>query len=130
MESVHPSHARPYVEVQHQETDDAETEHEHVLRVPVHAFFLTRHRVAVVTACRTVLNRQIQRVAEMHHYEEGQTERADEGIPVSSQQMTNRVVSLLREHHGQVHTAVEKQEEDQREASQAHDELTADRRVF
>ena len=124
-------HLKPeIVEVQAEETEYAEAQHEHVLRFPFHAFFLTRHRITVVTTSRTVLDGQIKRVAEMHQYQESQTKGTDEGIPVSSQQMTNHVVSLLRENHSQVHTAMEQEEKHQRQACQAHNELTADRRVF
>ena len=52
----------------------------------------------------------------MEHYQEGQTQGTDERIPVSAQQVADRVVSFLREDHGKVHTAMENQEEHQRKA--------------
>ena len=76
-------HLKPeVVEVQAEETENAETENEHVLRLPIHAFFLTCYGITVVTARCTVLDRQVERVAEMHQHQKGQTKCADEGIPV------------------------------------------------
>ena len=118
------------VEVQTDETEDDKAEDEHVLTLPGHSFFLVGYRIAVVTTCCTVLDGQIQTIAEMHQYEERNTERTDNCVPVSAEKTADGVVSFLAEHQRKVHAAVEKQEENQRCSTKRHDELTANRRIF
>ena len=103
-------HVIPEVEqVKQQAEQDDETQHEHVLRSPLHLFRLYGNGVALTTTCTTVLCREDKSINDVSHSQGCQTQRSHDGIPVGTQQFTNRVISLSREENRNVHTAVERQ---------------------
>ena len=72
------------VEVQQQEADNDDTQHEHVLRLPVHAFLTCLDGVAVIAACAVVEDGEVERVAEVHEHTQCQHAGTDECVPVGT----------------------------------------------
>ena len=122
-------HLSPEVEeVQDDPQDDDDTKSHHVLRSPFDALWLIDDSIAVITARLTILKRQDEGVDDVDEEETCQPDRSDQGIPVSSEELTHGVVGFFREECHEVHRHVEGQEQDKREARDTHHQLTPDRR--
>jgi small GTP-binding protein len=103
---------------------DDEAEDEHVLTLPGHAVLFAAHLITVIAAGGTVLNRQIESVAEMHQHQKRYSQRTDDGVPVSAEQTADCVVSLFAEHQREVHTTMKKHEQHKCRSTEGHNELT------
>jgi hypothetical protein len=110
-------HLSPEVEeVQEDPEDDDDTESHHVLRRPLDPLRLVDDIIAVVTASLAILKRQDEGIDDVDDEEDCQPHRSDQGIPVSSEELTHGVVGFFREERHKVHRHVEGQEQDKREA--------------
>ena len=56
------------VQVEQQESDNDDTQNEHVLRLPIHTFLTCLDGVTVVSACAIIKHCEVDCVAEMHQY--------------------------------------------------------------
>ena len=117
------------VEVKHNETEYADTEHQHVLRFPIYPFALCCNGIPVVAARMAVLDGEPDGIGKVNDHEHCEPHGSHEGIPVGTEHLANPVVGVFREDERKVHASVEEQEENQCEAGNTHYELTADGRV-
>lgn len=114
------------VEVEHNETEHADAQHEHVLRLPVNAFLTRLDGITVVAARVAVLDGEPDGIREVDEHQQGKPEGTDDGIPVGAEHAANPVVGILGEDECEVHRTMKQEKKYQCEAGNTHDELTAD----
>lgn len=84
-------------EVKQQTENDDDTEHQHVLASPLYLLWLCCYLVTLVTASTTVLCCQDESVNDVTNCQSCQTQSCNYGVPVSTQQFADCVVSFSRE---------------------------------
>ena len=97
-------------EVKQQTENDDDTEHQHVLASPLYFLWLCCYLVTLVTASTTVLCCQDESVNDVTNCQSCQTQSCNYGVPVSTQQLADCVVSFSREKRNHIHATVECQE--------------------
>ena len=129
MEEFSEHHVVPEVEqVQQQTKTDNQSQHEHVLRCPLHlaSIYRSSYIVATVATSGTVLCSQDECIDDVNHSQGCQTKCSYNSIPVGTQQFANHVVSLSREQRCDIHATVECQEQNQRNTRYGHYNLSTD----
>ena len=116
------------VKVQQQSEHDDDPEHVHVPRSPRNPFGLGRHGVALAAPRAAVVKGQHRRIDQMHDHAGGQDQRAGERVPVGTQKLADRVVSLRREDGRQVHRHVEQQKQHEEKTRDTHNQFPPDGR--
>ena len=97
-------HVVPEVEeVEQQSEDDDDTEHEHVLRCPLHALRTGSHGIALITAGLSVLHRKPESINDVKHRQGSKTGSSYKSIPVGTEELADHVVGIPREEGYDVH---------------------------
>ena len=88
-------HVIPEVEQMEQQTEaDDQSEHEHVLRRPLHLVGFVGHRIPVAAACLTVLKSQDDGIDEVDGDKRHQHHCRSHGIPVGAKEAADHVVAI------------------------------------